>query len=82
MLKYKIEELKLDNLEETLKVVEITFMKFVAPDYTEEGIRNFLKFINYDSIKENLSRNMKKYKKKIDEKIVGVIGYRQKQRTL
>lgn len=76
MLKYKIEELKLDNLEETLKVVEITFMKFVAPDYTEEGIRNFLKFINYDSIKENLSKNMKMYIAKIDEKIVGVIGYR------
>ena len=49
MLKYRIEELKLDNLEETLKVVEITFMKFVAPDYTEEGIRNFLKFINRES---------------------------------
>ena len=76
MLKYRIEELKLDNLEETLKVVEITFMKFVAPDYTEEGIRNFLKFISYDSIKENLSRNMKMYIAKIDEKIVGVIGYR------
>ena len=36
MLKYQIEELKLEDLKEALKVVEVTFMKFEAPDYSEE----------------------------------------------
>lgn len=76
MVEYKIEELKLENLEEALKVIEETFMKFEAPDYSKEGIDNFFKFANYDSIKESLSKNMKMYVAKVDEKIVGVIGFR------
>lgn len=76
MLEYQIEELKLENLEEALKVIKDTFMKFEAPDYSDEGIENFFKFANYESIKEMLSKNMKMYVAKVNEKIVGVIGYR------
>ena len=76
MLEYKIEELKLENLEEAIKVIETTFLKFEAPDYSKEGIENFFKFANYDTIKENLKRNMKMYVAKLKGKIVGVIGYR------
>jgi len=76
MLEYKIEELQLENLEEVLNVVEVTFMKFEAPDYTTEGVDCFFKFANYDAIKESLSKNMKMYVAKVNDKIVGVIGYR------
>ena len=76
MLEYKIEELKLDKLEEVIKVIEITFLKFEAPDYSKEGVENFFKFANYETIKENLNKNMKMYVAKVNEKIVGVIGYR------
>ena len=76
MLEYKIEELKLEDLEEVIKVIEITFLKFEAPDYSKEGVENFFKFANYETIKENLNRNMKIYVAKVKEKIVGVIGYR------
>ena len=76
MLEYKIEELQLENLEEALNVVEVTFMKFEAPDYTTEGVDSFFKFANYDAIKESLSKNMKMYVAKVNDKIVGVIGYR------
>ena len=76
MLEYKIEELNLKDLEETLKVVEVTFMKFEAPDYSKEGIDNFFKFANYETIKENLYKNMKIYVAKVSENIVGLIGYR------
>ena len=76
MLEYKIEELKLENLDEAIKVIETTFMKFEAPDYSKEGIENFFKFANYETIKENLNRNMKMYVAKVNGKIVGVIGYR------
>ena len=76
MLEYKIEELNLEDLEEAINVIEDTFMKFEAPDYSKQGIENFFKFANYKIIKENLSKNMKMYVAKVNEKIVGVIGYR------
>ena len=76
MLEYKIEELKLENLEEAINVIEDTFMKFEAPDYSKQGIESFFKFVNYETIKVNLSKNMKMYVAKVNEKIVGVIGYR------
>ena len=76
MLEFKIEELKLENLEEAIRVIEITFLKFEAPDYSKEGVENFFKFANYETIKENLNRNMKIYVAKVKEKIVGVIGYK------
>ena len=76
MLEFKIEELKLENLEEAIRVIETTFLKFEAPDYSKDGIENFFKFANYDTIKENLKRNMKMYVAKVNGKIVGVIGYR------
>lgn len=76
MLEYKIEELKLKNLEEAIRVIEITFLKFEAPDYSKEGVENFFKFANYETIKEKLNRNMKMYVAKVKGKIVGVIGYR------
>lgn len=76
MLEYKIEELKLENLEEAIKVIETTFLKFEAPDYSKEGVENFFKFANYETIKENLNKNMKMYVAEVNKKIVGVIGYR------
>ena len=76
MLEYKIEELNLENLEEAIDVIEDTFMKFEAPDYSKQGIESFFKFVNYETIKVNLSKNMKMYVAKVNEKIVGVIGYR------
>ena len=76
MLEYKIEELNLENLEESIDVIEDTFMKFEAPDYSKQGIESFFKFVNYETIKVNLSKTMKMYVAKVNEKIVGVIGYR------
>ena len=76
MLEFKIEEVKLENLEEAIGVIETTFLKFEAPDYSKEGVENFFKFANYETIKENLNRNMKMYVAKVNERIVGVIGYR------
>lgn len=75
MIEYKIEEVKLENLEKALEVIKDTFMKFEAPYYSEKGVENFFKFASYNSIKENLSKNMKMYVAKVKEKIVGVIGY-------
>lgn len=76
MLEYKIEELKLENLEEAISVIETTFLKFEASEYSKEGVENFFKFVNYQTIKEKLNENMKMFVAKVNEKIVGIIGYR------
>ena len=76
MINYTIEKLKIDELKDALDVVYKTFMKFEAPEYSKEGIDNFLKFIDYDSVKEKLAINMEIYVAKVEDKIVGVIGYR------
>ena len=36
MLDYFIEELRLEDLEEAVQVIEATFRLFEAPDYSEE----------------------------------------------
>ena len=55
MLEYKIEELKLENLEEALKVIEVTFLKFEAPEYSKEGVE--LKFyLNKGTFFSNLPK--------------------------
>lgn len=41
--------------------------------YSKEGIDNFLKFANYDSIKASLSKNMKMYVAKVNEKMLGEV---------
>ena len=76
MINYEIKELKLEELQDALNVIKTTFLKFEALDYSEEGINNFFKFANYETIKENLNKNMKMYVAKSYNKIIGVIGYR------
>ena len=76
MINYTIEKLNINELKEALDVVYKTFMKFEAPEYSKEGIDNFLKFIDYDSVKEKLDINMEIYVAKVEDKIVGVVGYR------
>ena len=71
-----IEEIKLDNLKNTLYLVEKVFNEFEAPDYSKEGIENFYKFANYNNIKESLNRNLKILIAKDEEKIIGMIAFR------
>ena len=55
----KFEEMKEEELKETLELVKRVFDEFEAPDYTGEGVTNFYKFIAYDSILEQLKNNFK-----------------------
>ena len=58
----KFEEMKEEELKETLELVKRVFDEFEAPDYTGEGVTNFYKFIAYDSILEQLKNNFKIFK--------------------
>lgn len=75
-MKYIIEEIKTNEIQDTLYLVEKVFNEFEAPDYSKEGIENFYKFASYNSIKENLCKNLKILITKNEEKIIGMIAFR------
>jgi len=73
-----VEKIKIEDLKEALDLVLKVFMEFEAPDYSEDGVREFKKFIEYDKVKISLLNkelSMSVFKSK--NKIVGVIaGFR------
>lgn len=52
-----ITKLSKEKLREALNLTWEVFDKFVAPDYGQEGIAQFQKFINYDRVVEKFERN-------------------------
>lgn len=73
---YLIQEIKIDELSETLELVKRVFDEFEAPCYSSEGIQSFYEFTNYDIIKYKLAQNMKMLVVKDGEKIIGMIAFR------
>lgn len=70
-----IEGLKIEDLKEALSLVLKTFMEFEAPDYSEEGVEEFKKFIEYDKIKTSfLDKKLSIWVSKNNNKITGVIA--------
>lgn len=54
-----------------------TFLKFEAPDYSEEGITNFYKFITDETLKKMfLLGEYKAYGAFLEGKLIGVAGVR------
>ena len=72
----RYEEMKEEELKETLELVKRIFDEFEAPDYTDEGVTNFYKFIAYDSILAHIKNNFKIFVAKAEDKIIGMICIR------
>lgn len=68
----EIREIKEIEQEMALKLVWETFLKFEAPDYNEDGIREFKNSIN----DPNFIAKIKLYGAFVDECLVGVLGIR------
>ena len=51
-------ELKIDKLNETLSLVREVFLEYEAPDYSDEGVEEFMRFIESKAIKEMLSEKI------------------------
>jgi GNAT superfamily N-acetyltransferase len=49
-------KLKKENIKNALDLVWSVFQEFEVPDYSEEGIKEFKKFVSYDSIVEKLDK--------------------------
>jgi ribosomal protein S18 acetylase RimI-like enzyme len=52
------------------------FNEFVAPDYGEEGVNEFLKYVNPDLMQERLERDNFAFVAVVDDLITGVIEVR------
>lgn len=72
----RYEEMKEEELKETLELVKRVFDEFEAPDYTDEGVTNFYKFIAYESILAHIKNNFKIFVAKEEDKIIGMICIR------
>lgn len=73
---YSINEMNLNELKETLNLVKKVFDEFEAPDYSEEGIKTFYEFANYENILKKLDSNLKIFVAKFNGQIVGMIAIR------
>lgn len=76
MEEYFLEEINIEELDETLHLVKKVFDEFEAPCYSEEGIKSFYDFTDYNVIKQKLTENMKMFVVKDNKKIIGMIAFR------
>lgn len=54
MFEYKITKLSKTNIDEALNLIWNVFLKFDAPDYSEEGVENFKKVIDKEAVTKKL----------------------------
>jgi len=74
---YLITGLDLQDLKEALSLVWDVFLEFEAPDYCEEGVQEFKKFIEYESIKNKLLQSQFNIWTCYDnKKVIGVLATR------
>ena len=75
---FTYKEMSSDKLYEVLELVRDVFMKYEAPDYTDEGIEEFLRFLDPDEITDMLEEEkMKIWICEHKDKIVGMIACRE-----
>ncbi|MBL4931709.1 GNAT family N-acetyltransferase [Clostridium paridis] len=75
--RYEVRELKLIELKDATELIKKVFMKFEAPDFPEEGVETFIKFIESDSLKDEFQEGALRFFGCFDDnKIIGVIGTR------
>jgi len=71
----EIFKLKNDDLNKAVDLVLEVFNEFEAPEYSEEGIAEFGKFVNYQSIKERISSGeLVIYGCRVNGKIAGLLA--------
>ena len=73
---YIFKKIPLPDLEKAISLIWTIFSEFEAPEYCDEGVEEFKKFIAYDSMKEKVEASeiflLGCYD---DSKLVGIIGY-------
>jgi GNAT superfamily N-acetyltransferase len=71
--------MSMDELPDALNLAETVFMAYVAPEYSQEGVKTFLEYIQYDAIKKLIDENILRFWVCMDGRtVVGMIAMRQK----
>lgn len=79
MEKYRIEQVSSHFFQQALALVENVFMEFEAPDYSEQGVEEFRKFINPERIQKEIdSSALRLWGCFHERQIVGVLGVESK----
>jgi GNAT superfamily N-acetyltransferase len=73
---FRIRELEEDEIDEAHVLVSAVFDEFVAPLFSDEGIREFKSFIEPPKLRERLRSNSFILVAETNAKLVGVIGVR------
>ena len=74
-IQYNFTLMKPEKLYETLILVRDVFMEFEAPDYSDEGIEEFLRFLEPDEIHEKLKNNdLRIWICELNDDVVGMIA--------
>jgi GNAT superfamily N-acetyltransferase len=72
----RIRELAEDEIAAAYALVSAVFDEFVAPLFSDEGIRGFKSFIEPPKLLERLKANSFMLAAEIDDELVGIIGVR------
>ena len=54
---YTFGELEAEKLHEALALIRDVFLEYQAPDYSDEGVQEFMRFIEPQAIRNMLSKN-------------------------
>jgi GNAT superfamily N-acetyltransferase len=69
-----IQEMKTEEIEFAINMVETVFNEFVGKDYSEEGNKEFLGFLLSNKMKERLKNNLNKtFIAKYNSEIIGLL---------
>jgi GNAT superfamily N-acetyltransferase len=76
-MRMKIFSLKKEEIQKALDLVWTVFLEFEAPDYTQQGIDEFKKFIDCKSMMDQINNgNLRFWGCKIQGELAGVIATR------
>ena len=74
--KLEIRRIKEEELGKALSLVWEVFQKDVAPSYTEEGVQEFLKFIDYHAMNERYTKGEIIFWGAFEEELMGTMAVR------
>ncbi len=75
MLNILVEEMQNGEEKSAIKLIKDCFMEFVAPGFSADGIEEFFKFANPDSMRKRLYTDNFAFIAKKENRIIGIIEF-------
>jgi predicted GNAT family N-acyltransferase len=66
----------INDVENVRALVEEVFLEFVAPDFSEEGVREFMKYLDIAGMRERMESNHFTFVAELEHEIAGMIEIR------